>query len=375
MRVVHISTGLGNGGSEGMLYRICKEHNKSLNQQIHVINLSNNNWYERKLKKIGIKVHKIYFKKKISDILQIIVLTKLLIKLKPDIIQTWMYHANLIGGVLGYCFTKAKIIWNIRHTKVSFKYSKLSTILVVNLLSFISLRIPKKIIYCSLESKKVHEDKNYDKKKGVFIPNGYDNTFFYSKFIRNSFRAKYKLKKNNFVVGLAARYHKEKNFKNLIDAFNNFSKKNSKALLYLKGKNVSIKNHNLRKNLSTISKNKFKLINNSKNILDFMNGIDLFVLPSFSESFPNVLAEAMLCETPCISTNVGSAKDIIKNTDGSIVPIDDSFALSMAIEKKYRIFKEKKKWNIIKKKSRKKIINNYNIKDISSRYLNLWKKI
>ena len=150
MRVVHISTGLGNGGSEGMLYRICKEHNKSLNQQIHVINLSNNNWYERKLKKIGIKVHKIYFKKKISDILQIIVLTKLLIKLKPDIIQTWMYHANLIGGVLGYCFTKAKIIWNIRHTKVSFKYSKLSTILVVNLLSFISLRIPKKIIYCSL---------------------------------------------------------------------------------------------------------------------------------------------------------------------------------------------------------------------------------
>ena len=85
-----------------------------------------------------------------------------------------------------------------------------------------------------------------------------------------------------------------------------------------------------------------------------MNGIDLFVLPSFSESFPNVLAEAMLCETPCISTNVGSAKDIIKNTDGSIVPIDDSFALSMAIEKKYRIFKEKKKMEYNKKKIKKK---------------------
>lgn len=374
MRVVHITTGLGNGGSEGMLYRICREHNKILNQEIHVINLSDNDWYESRLKKIGIKIHKVYFKKNILDIFQLILLAKLLVKLKPNIIQTWMYHANFIGGILGYCFTKAKIFWNIRHTRVSFQYSKLNTILIVNLSSFISLIIPKKIIYCSLESKKVHEDKNYDKKKGVFIPNGYDDTFFPSKFARKTFRKKYKLKKNNFVIGLAARYHKEKNFKNLINAFNLFSRNNNKVLLFLKGKNVSIKNSSLKENLSVISKKKFKLINNSKNILDFMNGIDLFVLPSFSESFPNVLAEAMLCETPCISTNVGAARDILYNSDDSIVPIDNSFILNKAIEKKYLIFKKKKRWNLIKKKSRKKIINNYNIKDISSKYLKLWNK-
>ena len=56
------------------------------------------------------------------------------------------------------------------------------------------------------------------------------------------------------------------------------------------------------------------------------------------------------------------------------MPIDNSFILNKAIEKKYLIFKKKKRWNLIKKKSRKKIINNYNIKDISSKYLKLWNK-
>ena len=105
-----------------------------------------------------------------------------------------------------------------------------------------------------------------------------------------------------------------------------------------------------------------------------MNGIDLFVLPSYSESFPNVLVEAMLCGTPCLSTNVGSAKDILKDFKNSIVPVNDSFALSNSIEKKYKIFNNKKNWIFLKKKSRKKIINRYNIKDIGFRYLKLWKE-
>ena len=52
---------------------------------------------------------------------------------------------------------------------------------------------------------------------------------------------------------------------------------------------------------------------NKKNLLEFYNGIDFLVLPSYSESFPNVVAESMLCTTPVLSSDAGCAKKIINN--------------------------------------------------------------
>ena len=188
MKVLHITSGLGNGGAEGMLYRICKVQKTYPNLETNIINLSTNDWYEKKLLSLGIKVYKINLKKNFIDIFRLINLIKLIIQLKPDVIQTWMYHANLLGGILGYFFSNAKIFWNVRHTRVSIKYSKILTIIIVHISAFFSYFIPKKIIYCSVKSKKVHEDKFYHKKKSVYIPNGYDNTFFPSNLIRKKFK-------------------------------------------------------------------------------------------------------------------------------------------------------------------------------------------
>ena len=51
MKILHIITGLGNGGAEGMLYRICKDQKQNKNLDIRIISLSNNNWYKSHLKK------------------------------------------------------------------------------------------------------------------------------------------------------------------------------------------------------------------------------------------------------------------------------------------------------------------------------------
>ena len=52
----------------------------------------------------------------------------------PDIIQTWMYHANLIGGITSYLVNKRNIVWGIHHSTLSPKLNKKTTHVIYYLL-------------------------------------------------------------------------------------------------------------------------------------------------------------------------------------------------------------------------------------------------
>lgn len=379
MKIVHIINSLKKGGAEGNLYRLCKFHKKKYKDKVKIIiiTLINNGFYESELKKIGISIYSLNFNednKSLDIIKKILKFRKLIKNQSPDIIQSWMYHANFLTLFIQKKFYD-KLFWNIRHSELNLKISKKLTIFLSIICGIFSKLIPKKIIYCSERSINFHENEHfYDKNKSILIYNGCNEKNYYpSKYLRSSFKKKNKIKKTDIILGYAGRYAKQKNIPSLLYAFSKLKKNYDNIYLYMVGKNINFKNKELVKHIKNLKiKNRLFLLNEQKSLLKFYNGIDLLILPSLSESFPNVIPESMLCSTPVLSTNAGCSKTIIGKY-GFIIAKNSKQTISSKLDKviKYYVYK-KKEWALLKKNSRIQIKKNFSISNMADKYVQHW---
>ena len=102
-------------------------------------------------------------------------------------------------------------------------------------------------------------------------------------------------------------------------------------------------------------------------------GADLFVLPSRYEGFPGVLLEAIAYGLPAIATRVSGSEEIIDDSMGWLIPIDDAFALASAIEEALVLGHEK--LGEMGDKARDKAVHNYDMNRVASDYLQLFEEV
>ena len=371
MKVIHIITGLGDGGAEHTLFKICKYDN--INKHI-VISLKGPGKYFSLLKKIGIKVYCLDLK--LYSFYKFFYLIKLIRFLKPSIVQTWLVHGDFIGGIAARLSGTKNIIWNVRYSNLEIGKTKLTTILIIKILAKLSSLLPKSIVIVSKRAKKIYEKEGYDKKKMKFIPNGYDLSILKpNNFQKKIFQKKIKIKKNIPLIGNVARYDVKKDHFNLLNALSLIRSKNINFLCILVGSNIDKNNNRLVSEIKRLKlSNYVKLLGQNDNIFQIMNGIDIYIQSSsFGEGFPNVVAESMACGTPCIVTDVGDASFIVGKTSW-VIPPNNSTKLAKVIEK---VFCEigTKKWKKRCYKTRSRIMKNFEIKSMLNSYNELWKKV
>ena len=370
MRILHIITALGDGGAEHTLYKICKYD--KINEHL-VISLKGPGKYYQLLKKLGINVH--YLNIKFYSINKFFSLVRLINIIKPNIVQTWLIHADFLGGIAAKLIGIKNIIWNIRYTKIKFGKSKLTSVIIVKILSYLSFLIPSSIVVVSKKAKKIYKMEGYDQKKFVYIPNGYDISILKSsKSQRKNFRDKINIKKKTILIGNVARYDPKKDHANLLKALALLKLKNKNFLCILAGSRVNKNNIELNYLIKKLKlSDKVKLLGHNNNISQIMNGIDIYIQSSsYGEGFPNVVAEAMSCGTPSIVTDVGDAPYIV-NKIGWVVPPNDENKLARTIES---ITKQigTKKWKKISNDGRLRIKQKFDIKQMITSYNKLWIK-
>lgn len=111
------------------------------------------------------------------------------------------------------------------------------------------------------------------------------------------------------------------------------------------------------------------LLDQQPNVNLYYNVIDLFVLSSRSEAFPNVLAEAMATGVPCITTDAGDAREIIGD-DSLVVPVGSADLLSNLLIKLLTF--SKSELSNLGDKARNRVINNYDITRMIDLYSNMY---
>lgn len=371
MKVLHIITGLNDGGAEAVLFRLLT-HDTS-NEHI-VVSMMDSGKYGNKFRDINIRVYCLNLHRLRSIAQGVFLLLRLLSKEKPNVVQTWMYHANFFGGILARLIGVKTVVWGIRQCEVSLDNNKFFTFLIIRISALFSYIIPSVTVSCAQKAIDNHQKIGFSKRKFYLVPNGYDLSSFYP----NEDQAQW-LKKEigipneNIVLGMVARFDIQKDHNNLFLALRAIKNSSVNFTCLLIGYGMVDSNITITNSLDKLGlRSNIVLMGAQDDIPSLMNVIDLHILSSRGEAFPNVLAEAMACGTPCVTTNAGDAAFIVGNT-GWVVPPINHYALAKTIEKAIEMKKKYPcEWKERKYLSRKRIVNNFDVKTMVRNYNSIW---
>ena len=172
---------------------------------------------------------------------------------------------------------------------------------------------------------------------------------------------------------MIARFDPCKDHSNLLSALSLFAKDNNNFKCLLVGEGTGYKNRYLTELIKSYSlENKLIQVGIRADIPALINGLDILLLSSSSEGFPNVLVEAMACEVPCIATDTGDSKYII-GQDGWTVPIKKPLDFFYALCTAHNEFKNKKIWSLRKRKCRDSVYKIFEINFMVNKYNKIWR--
>jgi glycosyltransferase involved in cell wall biosynthesis len=374
MQVLHIITDFNDGGAQAVLYRFITADRQNTHQ---VISLMDIGWYGERSIESGFRVHSLNMPKGKLTFNGLTKLYKLIKEIDPDLIQTWMYHSDLIGSTIARFAGKKAIVWGIHNSNLDPAKTALTTRLIARACATISGIVPQKIISCSNDGVKIHSELGYQSQKMVVVPNGYDISEFSPKpDLRTVLRHQLQIAKDTTLIGTIARWNPQKDHPNLIAALGQLQTRSQSPWHYLLvGSFLDKDNQEL---VSLLQKygvaNRVTLLGIRSDIAAVMNALDLHVLPSaYGEAFPNVVSEAMACGTPCIVTDVGDAGLIVGDA-GWVVPPRDPEQLATAMLTAINEKLNATAWQTRQAICRERIEANFNLQIMIEKYHAVWKQ-
>jgi glycosyltransferase involved in cell wall biosynthesis len=372
VKILHVITTLGQGGAEAVLFRLIVASTPALEHV--VISMSGDAYYVPKLRAAGIEVLTLNMPRGRLTLSGLLRLRRLIIDAHPDVVQTWMYHADLVGGLVAR-WAGVPVVWGVRNSNLDADRSSASARIVARVCSLISNWLPEAIICCSEKAARIHQVIGYCAEKFVIIPNGVDLTRFApDAAMRMRTRMAWGIQPDQTLLGMVARWDPQKDHDTLLHALAHLTNRGVIFRFVLVGTDMSPDNAELCGNIDRLGlRDWIILAGPHEDIPAVMNAIDLHVLSSAGEAFPNVVAEAMACSTPSVVTDVGDSAQIV-GTTGWVVPPKNAEALAHGIQEALIALGASGR-KVLGQPGRTRIEERFGLKKMVGAYVALWKSV
>lgn len=360
LKLVFVITALGTGGAEMMLYKLLTRLNRDRYAPT-VISMIDGGVFVQRIRDLDIPVETLGMKPGRYNPIALIKLSQMLRSIKPDLIQGWMYHANLAAQLGNFLANgKAPVFWSIHHSVDSLKAEKPALAATIKLTAMLSGKV-EKVIFSAEKGQKQHTKLGYAPHNVTAIGDNFDLAKY--KPAANpefNLRSFLNLPEDTILIGSVARYHPMKDHANLIAGAAILIEKNPQVHFVLVGPNVDEQNPELTTQIAQLGiGEQVHLLGERQDIPDLMTSFDIFTTSSaYGESFPNVLGEAMSCQIPCVATTIGDSPTIVGET-GIVVPPKDPQAIAEAWHQLIILGQEKRQ--DLGKQARQRIENNFNL--------------
>jgi len=333
--VLHFIYSIGGGGAEAMLVNLVEAFDNTRFRTV-VVAINARPWPQaaQRLHNAGAKLYDLegtaYLERETLSKLRAIIKAE-----RPAIVQTWMHHADLIGGWIARLTLGCKVIWSVHCREIHRNHGDSDRKMAVfrQALALSSRFVPHSIVSCSLAAIEDHARLGYPRKKMTWIPNGIDaERFVPSAAAREATRGDLEIASQAPVIGFVGRFHEMKDLPTFFRAA---------ALLQERRPDVHfVFCGGLEIELSAEEREAFALIPNPDQVrfvpfrVDpwrLYPAFDIFSLSSRTEACPMTVMEALSCGVMCITTEVGDCAHLLEDV-GHTVPIHDSAALAHAWE-------------------------------------------
>lgn len=375
LRVAHVITGLGAGGTPVMLHKVLAAQQAAGSSiDSYVIGLIQDGPIGEQIRSLGIPVVSLGMRPGVPDPRALWRLAGELKRFQPDLIQSWLYHADLMSSLVARWVGSPPVVWNLRHATLDPQHDSRSTRYTARACAWLSQRSPARILVNTVSGQKVHADYGYDRSKMQVVPNGFDlDRYRPSVTARQRLRQSLSLAPQTPLIGLVARFSELKGQQLFIEAMDAVAAQAPETHFVLCGTHITPQNTKLQQWIEASGHAaRFHLLGERLDVEQVHAALDIEVSASVSEAFSNSLGEALCCGVPCVVTDVGDSAWLVDDA-GWVVPSQDRAAMAEACQQILRMPATQRA--ALSERARQRMEQNFDIAVIARQYEEIWRDV